>query len=88
MNLKNADRIVEASAVARSKLLVGPYLRLHLGVALLKKCLDDGVVGRPLLAKADYGRYLPHWQPDADYRKTYSPTVSKGGGIILESGHV
>jgi predicted dehydrogenase len=87
VDLTDADKIVEASTAMRIKVLVGCNLRYHPGVAMLKKCLDDGLVGRPILARAEYGRYLPHWRPGVDYRNTYSADAAQGGGIILETVH-
>ncbi len=31
--------------------------------------------------------YLPAWRPDQDYRKSYSSSLRKGGGVLLDLSH-
>lgn len=34
-----------------------------------------------------FGQYLPIWRPWRDYRKSYSASLKKGGGVLLDSSH-
>jgi predicted dehydrogenase len=79
--------LVEAAAPARGVLRVGYQFRFHPAVRMLKRLVDDGAVGRPLMLRAEVGQYLPDWRPAQDYRTTYNARADLGGGIILDATH-
>ena len=87
VTLDDADRIVDAVEAHDRVVMVGCNMRFHPGVAAIKRAVDDGIIGRPLVARAEFAQYLPSWRPEKDYRKTYSAKVATGGGIILECVH-
>ncbi len=76
----------EAKRVGRT-VLVGCNLRFLPSLALVKRMVDDGRIGRPLAARAQCGYYLPFWRPGTDYREGYAARQATGGGIILDSIH-
>lgn len=67
--------------------LVACNLRFHPGLLVVKRLLDDGAVGRVVTAQAQFGQYLPDWNPQRDYRNTYNARRDLGGGIILDAIH-
>ncbi|MEX2526810.1 MAG: Gfo/Idh/MocA family oxidoreductase [Gemmatimonadota bacterium] len=69
------------------RILVGCNFRFDRGLRRMKESLAAGVVGRPLMASATFGQYLPDWHPWEDYRKGYSARKELGGGILLDAVH-
>jgi predicted dehydrogenase len=68
-------------------LYVGYNLRFHAGLIKLKSLLDEGVIGKLLMIRAEVGQYLPDWRPTQDYRQGYNVSAAMGGGIILDASH-
>jgi predicted dehydrogenase len=62
-------------------------LRFHPGPIELKHMMDDGELGRILLARASFGHDLRQWRPGTDYRRSYSARAELGGGILLDAIH-
>lgn len=59
-------------------------LRFH---PLIQK-LRELVAGRNILSVNAYvGQYLPTWRPAEDYRKSYSASRTKGGGVLRDLSH-
>jgi predicted dehydrogenase len=69
------------------QLLVGFQFRFHPGLQRLAELLREGVAGRPLSARVQWGEYLPNWHPWEDYRKSYSAREDLGGGVVLTLSH-
>jgi predicted dehydrogenase len=67
--------------------LVACNMRFHPGLMTVKRLVDTGAVGRVVTARAQFGQYLPDWNPWRDYRLTYSARRDLGGGIILDAIH-
>lgn len=86
-NLNGVDRLIKRARRKNLIILVGYNLRFHPGLRLVKKMLEDGKIGRVLLARAEFGYYLPDWRPWQDYRKSYTARRALGGGIILDASH-
>ena len=67
-----ADRIVDAAARAGVQVLVGHHRRHHAHVSALKKMLDNGAVGAPVLASLIWAMKKPdayfaqNWRAGAD----------------------
>ena len=78
-----------ASVVDHQRLitLIGCNLRFHPGLMAVKQLVADGVIGRVLSARAEFGYFLPDWHPWEDYRETYSARRDHGGGVILDAIH-
>lgn len=79
--------LVDEAARAGRAVLVGCNLRFLPSLALVKRLIDDGRIGRPLSARVHCGYYLPYWRPQTDYRTGYAARQATGGGIILDSIH-
>lgn len=84
---EDAQAIAAAAERSGRVAMVGANMRFHPGPAALKRLLDEGAVGRPLLLRAEFGQYLPDWRPQTDYRRTYSARMAEGGGILVEAVH-
>ncbi len=67
--------------------LVGCNMRFHPCLKHIKKMIEDGVIGRVMAMRIEFGQYLPDWHPREDYRRGYSAHVELGGGIILDAIH-
>ena len=67
--------------------LVGCNMRFHPGIAMTRRLLSAGVVGRIACARVMAGSYLPEWHPWEDYRQGYSARADLGGGVILDGIH-
>jgi predicted dehydrogenase len=66
---------------------VGYQFRFHPAMRRLRELVAGGVIGRPLLLRAEVGQYLPDWRPQHDYRASYNAHRKFGGGIILDASH-
>lgn len=84
------DGIEELQELAKQEELitmVGCNMRFHWGVSTVKRLVDEGVLGRVVHARIEFGQYLPDWHPDEDYRLGYSARSELGGGVILDAIH-
>jgi len=86
-NLRNLDKFISEVGKRDISVLIGYNLRFHKGIQLLKKKIDEGIIGRILSASAEFGQYLPDWRPGIDYTKNYTAKKKEGGGIILDGTH-
>lgn len=77
-------RVVEREGLTA---LVGCNMRFHPGVALARRLVMEGAIGRVSAAEAVCVSYLPDWHPGEDYRKNYSARKDLGGGVILDAIH-
>jgi len=61
------------AAVEGTGLVAAPSctLRFHPGIQTLRRLIDEGAIGKPLLATHHVGQYLPDWHPWEDYRTYY-----------------
>lgn len=55
--------------------------------AVVKKYLDQQIIGKIHSVMIDVGQYLPDWRPNSDYRKNVSANQTLGGGVLLELSH-
>lgn len=62
-------------------------LRFHPVLRQVRQILADGAIGRPLIASAWAGQYLPDWRRGLDYRQSYSARSERGGGVVLDLSH-
>jgi predicted dehydrogenase len=82
-----ATRVAELAAASPGMCAVGMNLRFLAAMVALKRLVDDGRLGRPLLAQASCGYDLRLWRPGTDYRRSYSARADLGGGIVLDGLH-
>ncbi len=83
----DAERIVEAAALAQVTCGVAMNLRFHAGVLGLRNLLETNALGTPMLAQASFGYDLRRWHPASDYRQSYSARAELGGGIVFDAIH-
>ncbi len=67
--------------------LVGCNFRFHPGMRHAKELLEQGIIGRVISARVQFGQYLPDWHPWEDYRQSYSANSRMGGGVLLDRIH-
>jgi predicted dehydrogenase len=84
---QQALEIAELAEKSGLNLMVGFNLRFHPGLMKLQQLVADGVLGRIMMVRAEYGQYLPDWRPNTDYRNNYITGNDSGGGIIREESH-
>lgn len=68
-------------------MLVGYILRHDPCATLIKKKLDENLLGNVVEADFHCGSWLPNWRPGTDYLKTVSARKELGGGVLLELSH-
>lgn len=85
--LDGIDQLIRIVQEKKLVALAGCNTRFFASMKFVKKLVDNGSIGRVLLAKASCGFYLPYWHPREDYRKSYTANKSLGGGIILDDIH-
>jgi predicted dehydrogenase len=78
-----------AEAARRERVVrVAQNLRFHPQLQRLREIISTGEpLGRPLLARAHIGGYLPDWHPWEDYRVSYAARRELGGGAALTNIH-
>lgn len=78
-----------AEATRRERVVrVAQNLRFHPQLRRLREIIAAGEpLGRPLLARAHIGGYLPDWHPWEDYRGSYAARRELGGGAALTNIH-
>jgi len=86
-SMARLDELVNAVEQNDVKVLVGFQFRFHPGLRQVKKLLDEGTIGTPLSARAQWGEYLPNWHPWEDYRLGYAARPDLGGGVVLTLSH-
>jgi predicted dehydrogenase len=85
--LKRVDELLAFCDESNLTLMVGYNLRFSEPLRLVKRALDEGMIGRVLSVRAEAGGYLPNWRPDVDYRQTVSARRDLGGGVLMEASH-
>jgi predicted dehydrogenase len=85
--LENLDALNTAVKKSGCRVLAGFQFRFHPGLQRAKDLLLSRELGRPLLAHAHWGEYLPDWHPWEDYRQSYSARSDLGGGVVLTLNH-
>jgi predicted dehydrogenase len=84
VTLEKADALIEECERANVKLGVVMPLRFSKAVKFIKRMLDDGVLGKPLLANAFCRRYRTEaYYAESDWRGTWA---LDGGGACMNQG--
>jgi len=86
-NLEKVDDFLTEAKRKKLIVLVGYNLRFHQGIILMKKMINEKVVGKVLSARAEFGQYLPDWRPEQNYKQSYTGKNDMGGGVILDVSH-
>jgi len=85
--LHGVDELLKIQKTQKTLIMVGYNLRFHQPLQLMKQCISDGKIGKPLCIRAEVGQYLPEWRPGTDYRSSVSARSELGGGAVLELSH-
>ena len=85
--LEGVDELLEVCRHGQLVLLIGYTMRFHRSLQMVKRALDQGLVGKLLGIHAEVGQYLPDWRPSADYRTSVTARRELGGGALLELSH-
>lgn len=74
-----------AKVVKKKKIVVmmGQSYRFHEGYILLKKMLQDRIIGKLYHVDFSSGQHLPDWHPTMDYRVEYTAQKKLGGGALF-----
>jgi predicted dehydrogenase len=86
-DLSRVEELQSALQRGGGKVLVGFQFRFHPGLQQVRTWLQTGAIGRPLLANAEWGEYLPDWHPWEDYRQSYAARADLGGGVARTLCH-
>jgi predicted dehydrogenase len=86
-SLEGVQGLRDAAAQGGAQVMVAYMYRQHPGLQAVRGWLAEGTIGRPLVAQAHYGDYLPGWHPWEDYRTSYSARSDLGGGVVLTLCH-
>lgn len=86
-SLAGVEQLLATIKERRLISLVGCNFRFHPGLQGAKALMREGVIGRALFARAQFGQYLPDWHPWEDYRQGYSAQRHLGGGVVLDRIH-
>ena len=85
--VKGIDELLSISRDQSVVLMVGYNFRFYKPLQIVKRSIEDGLIGRPLSFRAEVGQFLPHWRYNVDYKKTASARADMGGGAVLELSH-
>ena len=86
-NLESADELLKITEEKDIPVLIGQNLLYHPALIAIKKIINDGVIGRVISARAQFGAYFPDFYKDEDFKKYYVANSSMGGGVVLTSIH-
>jgi len=86
-SLDRLDEFKQAVKTGGAGVLMGYQFRFHPGLRQVKTWLADGLIGRPLSFRAQWGEYLPNWHPWEDYRASYTARQDLGGGVVVTLSH-
>ena len=67
--------------------LTGCNLRFLPSLKRLREAVRSGSIGTPVRASLQAGQWLPDWRSGTDYRRCYSASAHRGGGVVLDLMH-
>ncbi len=86
-SMQGIDELEAAVISGSGQALIGYHFRFNSGLRAIKELLQEGAVGRPLIASVYWGEHLQDWHPWEDYRTSYSARSDLGGGVVLTLSH-
>lgn len=66
---------------------VGCVLRFHPILKKTKEIIENKSLGKIKFLRVENGSYLPEWQSNRDYKKSYASRLDLGGGVVLTCIH-
>lgn len=85
--LDGTEELAKAAESAGRFVQVGYNLRYHPAVQAAKRLVEEGRLGKVLLAHAEFGLYLERWWPGRDYRTSYLAKPEQGDSLLLDASH-
>jgi len=86
-SLGDALELKRIAARKKIRVAVGYNLRFLGAVKFVKDKLAAKDIGDLYFARIEVGQYLPDWRKSSDYRRSYSASRKKGGGVSLDLSH-
>lgn len=86
-SMKGVKKLKELVKKNSLKVMVGYNLRFHPLLKKMRELFLTGEIGDFLSARVEMGENQEDWHPWEDYRKTYAPYKSGGGGVALCFSH-
>lgn len=86
-SLEGVESLVDAVRESGVRVFVAYNMRFMGAIRRVKEELERGAVGAPYFARIEAGQFLPYWRPGSDYRKGYSGSKKRGGGVHLDLSH-
>ncbi|MBZ0220854.1 MAG: Gfo/Idh/MocA family oxidoreductase [Candidatus Methylomirabilis sp.] len=86
-SLEGVESLVSAVRESGVRVFIAYNMRFMGAIRRLKAELKMGAVGAPYFARIEAGQFLPYWRPGSDYRKGYSASRERGGGVHLDLSH-
>ena len=71
-------------AISNNKCYIGYNLRYH---PVIVDCKNNIKSNKITYLELRVGSYLPNWNPERDYRQTYSAKEKLGGGVLKDISH-
>lgn len=87
ISLEGTEALLQAAEASGRVVQVGYNLRYHPAVRAAKRLVEEGRLGKVLLAHAEFGLYLERWWPGRDYRASYMARAEESGGLLLDVSH-
>ena len=87
ISVDGTDSLVEAAESAGRFVQVGYNMRYHPAVRAAKGLIEEGRLGKILMAHAEFGLYLKRWWPGRDYRTSYLAKPEQGDSLLLDASH-
>lgn len=66
---------------------IGYMLRYHEQIVMIKKILNENIIGSVFSARFEFGSFLPNWHPNEDYKISYASQTKMGGGVLNTISH-
>lgn len=67
--------------------LAGCNLRFLPSLQKARDLVREGHIGKVARASLQVGQWLPDWRLGSDYRQSYSASLERGGGVVLDLVH-
>lgn len=81
------DELLKESKKHDLILMVGYVLRFFEPIKIIKRIIEQKVLGRVLSISSTVGCHLLNWRPDKRYQDTVTARKDLGGGVLLELSH-
>lgn len=84
-SLLSVNRFDKIRKKSKTKVYVVCNMRFHQALLAIKKKVNS--IGRIYFVRSHFGNWLPNMRPKQDYKKAYSASKTKSGGIVLDCIH-